>query len=96
MNQGGAVAAPVGGKVLSEVLPYLEAQKDNVKEEDEKKDVEVPNIEGLTIEEAKKKLKEINLDLEIENDIVNTDIITRQIPKSGIKVKEGTKIMANV
>ena len=26
----------------------------------------------------------------------NTDIITRQIPKSGIKVKEGTKIMANV
>lgn len=81
---------------MSEVLPYLEAQKDNVKEEDEKKDVEVPNIEGLTIEEAKKKLKEINLDLEIENDIVNTDIITRQIPKSGIKVKEGTKIMANV
>ena len=97
-HQGGAVAAPVGGKVLSEVLPYLEAQKDNVKEEDEKKDVEVPNIEGLTIEEAKKKLKKINLDLEIENekDIVNTDIITRQIPKSGIKVKEGTKIMANV
>ena len=97
-HQGGAVAAPVGGKVLSEVLPYLEARKDNVKEEDEKKDVEVPNIEGLTIEEAKKKLKKINLDLEIENekDIVNTDIITRQIPKSGIKVKEGTKIMANV
>ena len=83
---------------MSEVLPYLEAQKDNVKEEAEKKDVEVPNIEGLTIEEAKKKLKKINLDLEIENekDIVNTDIITRQIPKSGIKVKEGTKIMANV
>lgn len=81
---------------MSEVLPYLEAQKDNVMEEDEKKDVEVPNIEGLTIEEAKEKLKKINLDLEIENDIVNTDIITRQIPKSGIKVKEGTKIMANV
>lgn len=36
-HQGGAVAAPVGGKVLSEVLPYLEAQKDNVKEEDEKR-----------------------------------------------------------
>ena len=53
---------------MSEVLPYLEAQKDNVKEEDEKKDVEVPNIEGLTIEEAKKKLKKINLDLERENE----------------------------
>ncbi len=55
-----------------------------------KKDVEVPNIEGLTIEEAKEKIKKINLDLEIENekDIVNTDIITRQIPKSGIKSKK--------
>lgn len=58
----------------------------------------MPNIEGLTIEEAKKRLKEINLDLEIEgeNDIVNTNIIIKQIPKSGIKVKEGTKIMANL
>ena len=82
---------------MSEVLPYLEAQKDNVKEEDEKKDVEVPNIEGLTIEEAKKKLKKIYDEVLVyEKDIVNTDIITRQIPKSGIKVKEGTKIMANV
>ena len=48
---------------MSEVLPYLEAQKDNVMEEDEKKDVEVPNIEGLTIEEAKEKLKKINPDI---------------------------------
>ena len=33
-HQGGAVGAPVGGQVLSEVLPYLELQKDNVTEED--------------------------------------------------------------
>ena len=26
-HQGGGVAAPVGGKILSEVLPYLDSQK---------------------------------------------------------------------
>ena len=26
-HQGGGVAAPVGGKIFSEVLPYLEAKK---------------------------------------------------------------------
>ena len=63
ITQGGAVAAPIGGKVLAEVLPYLEAQKDNIKEENIKKDIEVPNIEGLTIDEAKikrSKFKYIN------------------------------------
>lgn len=27
MNQGGGVAAPVGGKILGEVLPYLDTKQ---------------------------------------------------------------------
>lgn len=38
-HQGGAVAAPVAGKILSEVLPYMETEK---KEEEEQ--IQVPNI----------------------------------------------------
>ena len=95
-HQGGAVAAPIGGKVLAEVLPYLEAQKDNIKEENIKKDIEVPNIEGLTIDEAKKRLKEVNLNISIEDmeEKEGTEIITQQLPKAGIKVKEGLAIIA--
>lgn len=95
-HQGGAVAAPIGGKVLAEVLPYLEAQKDNIKEENIKKDIEVPNIEGLTIDEAKKRLKEVNLNISIEDmeEKEGTEIITQQLPKAGIKVKEGVAIIA--
>lgn len=38
--QGGAVAAPTGGKILSEVLPYME-----IKKEEEAKEYEsVPNV----------------------------------------------------
>ena len=36
-HQGGVVAAPVGGQVLSEVLPYLELTKDNETEETKRK-----------------------------------------------------------
>ncbi len=99
-HQGGGVGAPVGGQVLSEVLPYLELQKDNVKEEDIKKQVEIPNVEGMTIIEATKILKNVNLDLQIENekeDIDKTKVVVKeQLPKQGIRVYEGTKIICKI
>ncbi len=94
------VAAPVGGQVLREVLPYLELTKDNEKEEDKKKQVEVPNIENMTVTEATKALKELNLDLQIQNMPENLDkettIIKQQLPKQGISVYEGTKVLVEV
>ena len=91
------MAAPVGGQVLSEVLPYLELQKDNIVQEDEKKQVEVPNIEGMTISEAIKVLKEVGLELQIKNEPENYDktqtIVKEQFPKKQISVYEGTKII---
>lgn len=99
-HQGGVVAAPVGGQVLSEVLPYLELNKDNEKEEDIRKQVEVPNVEGLTIKEATKILKDLNLSIQIENEPENLDkentIVREQVPKKGIKVYEGTKVIIKI
>ncbi len=68
-----------------------------MKEENLKKDVEVPKIEGLTINEAKKVLKEVNLNITIEGieEKEGTEIIMQQLPKPGIKVKEGAHIIAN-
>lgn len=94
------VAAPVGGQILAEVLPYLELTKDNEKEEDKKKQVEVPNVEGLTIQEASKVLKEVNLDFQIENETEDLDktttIVKEQLPKKGITIYEGTKILLKI
>lgn len=42
IHQGGGVAAPVGGKILNEVLPYLEVQKEQVEEDIQ--EIEVPNL----------------------------------------------------
>lgn len=95
-HQGGGVAAPIGSQIFGEVLPYLELIKDGELEEEMKKEVEVPNIEGLTIKEAEKILKENNLKLVISNEQEGMDkentTVKIQTPKASIKVKEQSNV----
>ena len=94
-HQGGGVAAPIASQVLGEVLPYLEIQQDNISEEDIKKEVEVPNVVGMTISEAKKVLEEAGVGIsyeEVEEDI-SEKIVTSQVPVGGIKIYEGTNVV---
>lgn len=96
--QGGGVAAPVGGQIFSEILPYLEVSQGDQDEIEQLEEVKVPNVEGLSIKEAEKIIKEIGLELNIENvseelDKENT-IITEQTPKEGITVNKGNKVYA--
>ena len=99
-HQGGGVAAPVGGQILGEVLPYLELQEDKENEEEQTEEVEMPEIRNKTIEEAKKILKEYDLELEISNgteDINEKEaVIKEQIPKPGIKIKKEAKVFVDI
>ena len=100
-HQGGGVAAPIASQVFGEVLPYLEIKKDNEKGE-EKQEVEVPNIIGMSAGEAKKVLQDLQLELELrENSEDNKEDssdkekrITQQLPKAGIKIRQGTSVIA--
>lgn len=100
-HQGGGVAAPVGGQILSEVLPYMELEKDNVDEENNETEVEMPELRGKTIEEAEKILKELQIELEV-NDIdikeINKKetIIREQLPKPGIKILNNKKVYVDI
>ena len=67
IHQGGGVAAPIGGQVFSEILPYLEVNQGNTEEVEEVEQIETPDIVGKTIKEAESILKESGLELEIEN-----------------------------
>lgn len=99
MNQGGGVAAPVGGQILSEVLPYLELQEDNEEKKEDIVEIEVPELRNKTVEEAKKELKEIGLELQINEETeenVNEMIISNQIPLPGIKINSGSKIYVDL
>lgn len=99
-HQGGGVAAPVGGQIFSEILPYMEVSQGNKEELEAVEEVSVPNIIGLSIKEAEKVLKEAGLELSIEGiteenketlDKENT-IIKEQTPNEGIKINKGNKI----
>ena len=93
-HQGGGVAAPIGSQVLGEVLPYLEVEKNNLNEDDVVEEVEVPNIEGMTISDAKQELEKVGLEIsyeETEEDVSNNSVVS-QMPISGVKVNVGSKI----
>ena len=102
-HQGGGVAAPVGGQIFSEVLPYLEVNQGNQDEVEVKEEVSVPNITGLTLKEAEKILKETGLKLSIEGlteeektnlDKENT-IVEVQTPQPGIIVNKENSVFVD-
>ena len=98
-HQGGGVAAPLGGQILSEVLPYLEVKQGNPEEVELKNEMTVPDIIGKTISEAKKILEEYKLEIYIKDcyeglDEENT-IVTNQVPQAGINVYEGSYVYVN-
>lgn len=99
-HQGGGVAAPVGGQVFSEILPYLEVSQGNQDEVEKLEQVQVPNVERLSIEEAEKAVKELGLELNIENgsEELNKEdtVVTEQTPKEGITVNKGSKVYVTV
>lgn len=89
-HQGGGVAAPVGGQIFSEILPYLEVTQGNQEEVEVKEEVETPNIVGMTLQEAEKTLKEQGLVLIINNETEGLDkaqtIVKSQTPQAGITI----------
>ena len=92
------MAAPVGGQIFSEILPYLEVSQGNQDEVETIEQVQVPNIEWLSIKEAQKSVKELGLELSIENDSEELDkentVVIEQTPKEGITINKGSKVYA--
>ena len=93
-HQGGAVAAPVAGQILGEVLPYLELKEDNPETMLQQETVVVPDITYKTLEEAEKILKENKLNIHYnmqENNIKKSEaIISSQTPSAGIIINTNT------
>ena len=98
-HQGGGVAAPIGSQILSEVLPYLELEKDKVEELEPVTEVTVPNITNINVKEAENVLKDLGLQMRInveEGIDISEMIITNQTPKEGITINSGTTIYCEI
>ena len=73
------------------MLPYLEVSKQET-EEDIKQNIEMPDVTGMELSEAKKIFKELELEVEIEGEEKEENVIIDQLPKKGIQVNVGTKV----
>ena len=78
-------------------MPYLEVNKQVLEDDDEAvvNQVQVPDVMGKSLEEAKEILKENNLEMYLENEEVDMEntYVKNQIPSSGITVNEQSKVV---
>lgn len=81
---GSTVAAPFVRRVLSEILPYSGIQPSHLSET-----VTVPNVLGLTTEEANKELAKVGLIGFFEC----ADEVTLQLPAAGETVVKGSSVL---
>ena len=77
-------------------MPYLEVSQGNKDEVEQVEQVQVPNVEGLSIKKAEKITKEVGLEISIQNDSEELDrentIIKEQSPRERVSVNKGSKI----
>ena len=96
-HQGGTLAGPVVGQMLSEILPYL-----NVPSTSNTKDTEnqanenlimVPDVRNKTISEAQKVLQNAGFKVQIvSNSDNNSELVSDQTPKPGISLDRNSII----
>ncbi len=84
---GGTVGGPIMKELLTNILPYLGIPKAGELPEDVT--VVVPDVTGMTYQEAKNALYQIGL--QTEGDIAET--VVSQMPPAGQTVNKGTKVI---
>lgn len=84
----GVVAAPLGKELLEDIFNYMSEEFS----EDENvilKDIVLPELRGSSVSDAKKILKDLNIECTVEGD---GDTITNMQPYPGYTVKQGSTI----
>lgn len=88
---GGTLAAPMVGKILEEILPYLQVSPEYTEEEAALLAVKAPDVIGMAVSDAEKQVKDSGLTAEV---IGSGDTVIRQVPSNGQEIpKSGTVVL---
>lgn len=87
---GGAMAAPIVGRILSDVLPYLGVEQSYDDSESDRREYEVPSLIGTTKEDAENTIKNAGLTCRFVGD---GDKVTDQVPTGGVKIPSESKVI---
>lgn len=87
VDYGGTTAAPFARQILEDVLPYLGYQPDG---DDDSEPVQVPDVTGLPLWEARKTLSALGLKV---LDDGGSGSVTAQMPSAGATLRNGGQMM---
>ncbi len=87
---GGAIAAPVVGRILNDVLPYLGVEQTYDDSEQDRREIEVPSMIGQTEQDVAGTLEAAGLTYKKVGD---GDKITDQVPSGGVKIPNGSQVI---
>ncbi len=86
---GGVMAAPTVGAVMKDILPYLEVSRVYDVDDPAAQNVEVPDLSGLSLAEAKKAAQDRSLSIRT---VGTGETVIGQIPLPGETVPGGTEL----
>ncbi len=90
-HQGGEIAGPVVGQVLSEILPYIGVASTSNTESNYETHT-MPNLENKTVAEARELLQSYGFIVHTDDTIQDTDLVTNQMPKKGAHLLNGANV----
>ena len=87
---GGVMAAPTVGAVLEDILPYLQVSRSYAEDDPEGKQVQIPDLVGMSRKEAQALLESLSLEPLIQGEGTH---ITDQLPSPGTTVPGGSGML---
>ena len=87
---GGQMAAPVVGKMMADILPYLGLEPEYSDSELQTMDRAVPDVMGLSIAEAQSRLAESGLSCRV---IGSGGAVTSQLPAANSVIASGSEVL---
>lgn len=87
---GGAIAAPVVGRIFEDILPYLGVEAAFSEEEADRQEITVPSLTNKSLEDAKAALDELGLEYRVKGD---GDTVTDQLPVGGISIQPDNTVV---
>jgi len=87
---GGAISAPVGSLVMTDILPYLGFEPQYTEKELEQLGIAVPDVVGQTLDDAKGKITTAKLICKV---IGSGEKVIKQLPEAGSEVYSGGTVI---
>ena len=87
---GGAIAAPVVGRIMEEVLPYIGVSPVYSDEENDRRELTVPSVTGSTEEQAAAALEQAGFGYRT---VGEGDTVTDQVPAGGVRIPASGRVI---